>query len=638
MKYFTLIIVCTLFLLNVAKSQGLEGVIVEKYYITTQADADAYNTWAVDNLEKSGDLPVGATTYRVYLDLATGYSLTAAYGSSTHQLFFRTTTFFWNSGGGGIFPSFTKTNFARNMLGIDSYLSIGAACNGNFGVLKSEDDGVAQPTNWTANTFMGTDSDMGISPRTQDGLLSGAPQSVTLVGLDAITPVLDDGSANNSEMVVNNGAWSTLTVGGAFGPTSSNRLLIGQFTTDGEFSFELNVQLGKPSQLGYSEQFVSRNATGQEQLFSQLIYPSVPGCTIATACNYNPNATSDDGTCLIPEPGCSVCDGELLDLIDADGDGVCDPKEVPGCTNPVACNYSALATDDNGTCILAELNCTECQDGDTVKVDSDGDGICDKYDIEIPGCMDNLACNYVPAANVDNNSCLYPVEGCTECADGLVVDMDTDGDGIRDCDEIPGCQQLGACNYNAEATDPAECFIPIANCRACNSTNTGTDIIDDDGDGICNASEMPGCMKLGACNYFAGATDSAECFIPKPNCLECNENNNGLDSIDTDNDGICDAEDVSGWEDLTFNEEVLTIYPNPAEGQLTIELAYASARSRYTYKLNDIAGKTLLNGSLTAEGSTMAARLNLSAVRGGVYVVHISSPEGYNAVRQLIIK
>ncbi len=41
------------------------------------------------------------------------------------------------------------------------------------------------------------------------------------------------------------------------------------------------------------------------------------------------------------------CDGNCL--ADADGDGVCDAFEVAGCQDDMACNYDADATDDDGS-------------------------------------------------------------------------------------------------------------------------------------------------------------------------------------------------------------------------------------------------------------------------------------------------
>ena len=71
----------------------------------------------------------------------------------------------------------------------------------------------------------------------------------------------------------------------------------------------------------------------------------VAGCTDASACNYNADATDDDGSCDFADAGYD-CDGVCLN--DADGDGVCDEFEVAGCTDASACNYNADATDDDG--------------------------------------------------------------------------------------------------------------------------------------------------------------------------------------------------------------------------------------------------------------------------------------------------
>ena len=35
---------------------------------------------------------------------------------------------------------------------------------------------------------------------------------------------------------------------------------------------------------------------------------------------------------------------------DEDGDGICDEVELGGCTDAEACNYDAEATDDDGSC------------------------------------------------------------------------------------------------------------------------------------------------------------------------------------------------------------------------------------------------------------------------------------------------
>ena len=108
---------------------------------------------------------------------------------------------------------------------------------------------------------------------------------------------------------------------------------------------------------------------------------STCGCTDMTACNYVPEATNDDGSCVYPDSPCQACDGTCLQ--DSDGDGVCDCLEFPGCMDETACNYDPIYTDDAGNCYYAEPY-YDC-DGECL-VDTDGDGVCDP--LEIPGCTD----------------------------------------------------------------------------------------------------------------------------------------------------------------------------------------------------------------------------------------------------------
>ena len=59
------------------------------------------------------------------------------------------------------------------------------------------------------------------------------------------------------------------------------------------------------------------------------------GCTDSSACNYNPAATMDDGSCLQLD-ACGVCGG--------------DGSTCSGCTDPEAENYDPSATVDDGSC------------------------------------------------------------------------------------------------------------------------------------------------------------------------------------------------------------------------------------------------------------------------------------------------
>ncbi|MAC17475.1 MAG: hypothetical protein CMC97_04175, partial [Flavobacteriales bacterium] len=76
------------------------------------------------------------------------------------------------------------------------------------------------------------------------------------------------------------------------------------------------------------------------------------GCTDPQACNYSGGYNTDDGSCIYAS---DIYGSDLVDCFgacinDADGDGVCDEDEVAGCNDMAACNYNPVATEDDGSC------------------------------------------------------------------------------------------------------------------------------------------------------------------------------------------------------------------------------------------------------------------------------------------------
>ena len=113
------------------------------------------------------------------------------------------------------------------------------------------------------------------------------------------------------------------------------------------------------------------------------------GCTDAEACNFDGDATIEDGTCDYAEEFLD-CDGNCLN--DANINGICDELEVLGCTYAAACNYNMDANVDDGQC---DFSCipTGCQGTNVVQ-----------------GCTVPEAGNYDPAATCDNGSCVFSNE------------------------------------------------------------------------------------------------------------------------------------------------------------------------------------------------------------------------------------
>ena len=146
----------------------------------------------------------------------------------------------------------------------------------------------------------------------------------------------------------------------------------------------------------------------------------------------------------------------------------------------------------------------------------DGDGPL-FVDVMFAGCMDESACNFIPSASIEDDSCQYANDGY-DC-EGLCL-FDFDGDGICDEFEISGCLDTSACNYNSDATDD---------------------------DGSCIPS---GCMETAACNYNELAEcEGEECVYsccPGPGCC--------LEGTTWDTDlGGCIPTESSCPEDLDFD-------------------------------------------------------------------------------------
>ena len=193
-------------------------------------------------------------------------------------------------------------------------------------------------------------------------------------------------------------------------------------------------------------------------------FASCQGCTDENACNYNLEASIYDGSCLyfdsLGNCSCSwidvlgVCEGSCDE--DQDNNGICDNEEVYGCSYPLAQNYNALVTRDDGSCIFpceGSVNSNTFDwDGDysvTIAdflamlsvfgdVDVDADGVWDSSDL----CIDANACNY---ANDPSEECAF-IDVLGICGGGC--DADEDNDGI--CDEQDSCigieDQCGICN------------------------------------------------------------------------------------------------------------------------------------------------------------------------------------------------
>jgi hypothetical protein len=217
---------------------------------------------------------------------------------------------------------------------------------------------------------------------------------------------------------------------------------------------------------------------------------SCNGCTLPAACNYNPDATIDDGSCVFDDD-CGVCGG--------------DNSTCGGCTNPDACNYDPNATIDDGSCIIGGIDFTMTVVLDNypseftwVLVDASGATVASEgyaglsgtvvtsyclpdgcYDLTVNDSFgDGICCGF------GNGSYTLTVAGSVVATGGDFGSTETTNFCTGD---LPGCTDPDACNYNAAATvDDGSCTYPPADNLDCN----GNCLNDADGDGICDEDEV----------------------------------------------------------------------------------------------------------------------------------------------------
>jgi hypothetical protein len=247
---------------------GLEGIVVEKFYVSTKAD----------NAGKlySGDLPEGSVTYRIYVDLKPGFRFQAAYGSPQHPLVIESTENFYNHlENGNTQPNIIpERTYKKNITLLDSWLSAGACVEGHLGILKGYDDTISDDfIVFEKGYFKGKKKSVPLYEI--DGMKRSAVLPVpTFFQMDFLSKVIGT-TTSEKRIFTDNGAWASLGKGSVGADSlSTNCVLIAQLTTVGELSFELNLLIGAPN--GSSQKYVARNPITEESEWThpELIFNS----------------------------------------------------------------------------------------------------------------------------------------------------------------------------------------------------------------------------------------------------------------------------------------------------------------------------------------------------------------------------
>ena len=236
--------------------------------------------------------------------------------------------------------------------------------------------------------------------------------------------------------------------------------------------------------------------------------PIVTGCMDSLAFNYNPLANTND-ICYY-NPGCTnpgYLEYYTQGFVAGIDDGSCVTIAVFGCMDPVAFNYDPLANVDNSGCIPVILGCMN-------ELAFNYNPNANTPDTCIPliyGCTDPTMFNYCDTCNTDDGSCEPYVFGCT---DSIMFNFNplANADNGSCIPFIYGCTDPSMLNYNSQAnTEDFSCIPFVYGCM--DSLALNYDSLANTDNGSCIEVVM-GCLDPGAYNYesTANVNDSLSCL------------------------------------------------------------------------------------------------------------------------------
>ncbi|MBV42582.1 MAG: hypothetical protein CL834_06065, partial [Crocinitomicaceae bacterium] len=304
-------------------------------------------------------------------------------------------------------------------------------------------------------------------------------------------------------------------------------------------------------------------------------YEECAGCMSQLACNFDSDATLDDGSCVFANDVCSYCSWDTLDassvngqnpqdgsgtLIgnNADGDTICDfvrpvaltPVTLDNCFDTDMCNY---ADPDNGSCTLHTEYYYDADEDSLGEYSlgffcgTDVPTETPYTDYRLPGewdeCTNRLKCNYNWSETNANAAC------------------QEDRDGDRLCDGVESIDDAGVKSYSVDLCVDGQA--PNYDNSDTLYVNAGTNnepcCIDGNGNGVCDDREIFGCTDSYACNYvsFANLDDGSCAFVGEETELSSNSTEQYATSINQENN-LC-ATCLTGGDSIRVPNTALTL-------------------------------------------------------------------------------
>ena len=348
---------------------------------------------------------------------------------------------------------------------------------------------------------------------------------------------------------------------------------------------------------------VSHNPCGSSESSDTLSFTTgeegsteIYGCTDPTAYNFDPTATSDNGSCEPFIYGCTNPDADNYDSEANTDNGSC---IVSGCTNELADNYDETANNEDGSCIIS--GCTDPEAYNfNIQANLD-DGSCVPY---VGGCTDPNGYNFNPNANFEDGTCDYEslviiqyqeLQGSNfdfwtiindippvsffdwDMGDG--TEYQTSEDTIQHYFQENGTYQVSVNVFTTSGAYMATVDVFVSNvslgCMDENSINFDTLATEDDGSCI---PQVYGCTDENAINYDELAnTDDGSCIVLVNGCTD--ETAFNYDENANVDDGSCveillgciDIEALN-YAELANTDDGSCEYPLPTEPDWTVEV------------------------------------------------------------------